>query len=483
MTFLSTSCSLIDVLRQGIQCELEANSKFTVSYTKLATCFGMQSRQVVYKCKLCDKKFIYTESGDVYEITRVDNHSKPHSPEEHTESSNYASSFLTKYLEIYFENGGDKANALNHAFSVLKIPQDFDQVFLAMSTEALGKHYLRKSMSYLKKLHNSPITGAEIFLARWKRNFPDDLVIFETSDESPTDLTFVYADSMMIDIAKNQMIFHIDSTYKLIIGGIPLFALTGKTLQNHIIPLCYFIISKETSENIGYCLRKYFEWAGIEPAAFMSDAGKNIVKAITDNFKESHLYLCILHVIRAFQRNSDRFTNGKNYQRCSEILWELMNSKYEEEKFNELFSEFDTILTHEKVAADYFNLQWISHLHNICSLFRNEELPKTNNIAESHFRQLKYHYFNSHRNLRLDAVISTLLENVIPSMKLRAQMDTVLHGAISIGLLRKHRNIYYEKQYSEDKAHCLELIEALKEKVERDEIDPKVAEIHIKNLI
>lgn len=470
----------IDILRQGIHLELEANARYNVQKTERSIIDGVDCIKTFYKCShpFCRCKYVVMERGDDHYICQIDQHETPH---ENSTQRTYSSSFLRSYLKLYFENGGDEANSLHHAFDVLKIPYDFTQTFFALNQEALHRNYKRVAAANLNRLAESPTLSSEIFLTRWKRHFPQDLTYFDV-EECTNDLHFIYSDYELTELARASEIFHIDSTFKLIFGGLPLYAITVKSAQNHIIPVCYFIINRDTSENIKFCMQKFFEYLGIDPPAFMSDAGPNILSAIQELFPNSKFFICILHVIRAIQRNSDKFEDKSNYARVSEIMWELMNSEYDENGFFEYLGELQCILEIEPTAAKYFDRQWFDYIDNIASISRNPELPKTNNLAEAHFRQLKYFYFGGHRNLRLDTVIQILLENVFPSMKLRAKMDTILNDAKVLNLVKNISDSSYNL-YQDDKQSCLEMLEKVKELVINDKVDPKVIENHMKKLI
>ncbi|EAX98343.1 hypothetical protein TVAG_177130 [Trichomonas vaginalis G3] len=124
--------------------------------------------------------------------------------------------------------------------------------------------------------------------------------------------------------------FHIDSTYKLLRANIPLYALTGKTEHTIVFPFLYFFISPDTSENIQYCVCRYFQYINREPEMISMDCAPQIAEAIERGIPNCHILWCGVHVLRAILRKADKFKSRDNFEEFYNLMKLLVFNTKEE---------------------------------------------------------------------------------------------------------------------------------------------------------
>lgn len=97
--------------------------------------------------------------------------------------------------------------------------------------------------------------------------------------------------------------YHLDSTYELLHDNKALYILAIKFELTHSLPLIWFIIKPDNSDNISNCLMKFFQRFIRGLTHFMNDCARNICKALKESLPEAEKSWCAFHVMRAIRAN------------------------------------------------------------------------------------------------------------------------------------------------------------------------------------
>ncbi|KAI5514686.1 MULE transposase domain-containing protein [Trichomonas vaginalis G3] len=143
------------------------------------------------------------------------------------------------------------------------------------------------------------------------------------------------------------------------------------------------------------------------------------------------------------------------------------------EESDETYEFLTTMLEEEEPhALKYFDKQWRRTKEHWMMLYRGEG-DSTNNIAESHFHQLKQTFFLGKKNERIDDIVITLITVVIPNAIIKVQVANVLNEDRAVRILTRAGNQIVEQRASKHD-ECLKLIQHILEIVESRRIEPNV---------
>ncbi|EAY08567.1 hypothetical protein TVAG_190900 [Trichomonas vaginalis G3] len=442
---------------------------------------GSPKQYVTYSCSypLCKAKFRVEEQNGVFTISKVNEEHCHHIGVEM--GSHYASKFYQKWIELYIKNGGKQFLAQKAFFDKFGIDTNNKETMklFAQSTDALKHKFYRLDEIIAQRLSNDPYTSLEAFLNNLQEECPDDLVQFDYNGDF-SEFTIIYAPFAAKELVHSiDNPLHVNSTHSLIKGKIQLFAVTMKTSQNTIFPFCYFLVNLQTSEKIQECLVKFCEFAHLDPQHWSADCALNIARTIEDGFPLAQLSWCAVHVLRACAKVGSYFDNPQNFENfylAMDFLTlraDATNAEKLAEESDETYEFWTTMLEEEEPRAlKYFDKQWRRTKEHWMMLYRGEG-DSTNNIAESHFHQLKQTFFLGKKNERIDDIVITLITVVIPNAIIKVQVANVLNEERAVRILTRAGNQIVEQRASKHD-ECLKLIQHILEIVESRRIEPNV---------
>ena len=315
-----------------------------------------------------------------------------------------------------------------------------------MSQDSYFKFFERhskKSDDFISPNSNELIS-TDILIARYKeRNQHDYLKLkYDIADASKCEIKFIFASheiNQKIDIGL-PFNFHIDSTFKLIIHKYAYYIMSTKFAKTHSVPLLHFVIKPDNSENIKYCLRKYFKWSKKSPKYFISDCALNIFNAIYELFKDNEevkIFWCSLHVIRALRSNREKF-NGNN-ELFNKVLKKMNYLNYarsfDEIICNNIIKRIKELISDNKELSEYFEKQWFNHEQQWVVSYKPKDVPLTNNISESLFRKVKYYDFGGHLHMKFDYFVFLLITKISPTYLVTLNNDITLKSEVKLPIV------------------------------------------------
>ena len=406
------STDFLGFLRFGVQQELAMNY-----------IYGLHTQRGVstYKCQYpnCRARFKVRIQDGVYNIFDIhEEHS--HTPGLDEGNHTYSSPFYRAYMKDYFSKQRPAAFAQQACFLELCIPTQPLPMIYTQSDEALKKICLRSEPNFSQfRSSSNTFISLHAFILSIQQNSPDDLAFFDNSNGK---LIVGYAPFEAKSFAHDNIrSFHIDSTHQMIEGRIPLYALTAKTAQSHVFPFFYFVSKPENHVNIGQCLYNYLTWAFIDPERiyFCADCAKQIYTAIETCFPLSRVIWCAVHVLRAVQRQTSLFDSMENFESFLLLMDQLTLRNNDVQESEQFYEELVEILEgSEPRAFEYFSNTWLKHKEKWMMCYR-QDADSTNNISETHFRQLKHFYFVEERNLPIDKLFVKLVTKVTPTFVIK----------------------------------------------------------------
>lgn len=441
----------LEYSRFVIAAELHGNIRFVKDPQKLSIGTGVL---IYHRCEYegCPAGFKFIKNFDNYifksaNLTHI--HSGPPPQHKNTPTSGTYRAWIKKFLM----NHGSPLNATQEVNKTLEIPKDHTCIHMTMKQTAINqlKYYLQQKdlMRSLPDISLNQFQSLQNYVNQWEDQH-DDLIYFDIQGEDtdfPDKLVFIYSDNDMISqIHEKPPIYHLDSTFKLIIHGFPFYVLATKFANTHSIPLCYFIIYPDNSENISFCLSKYFETTHTEPEFIMSDCALNIFNGIRNSFPECNIFWCALHVIRALKKNLSKINDEEIRSEVEKFMNILCYYRdCTEEDAAKMYKEHIIDKIQDQLEFNqYFTRQWDIHKQQWIAAARPNELTVVNNVSESLFKKIKYHDFGCVKNQRIDVFVKNLLEEVAPNYFYRIKNDLLQTGFIPSIRIREPRLTDYK---------------------------------------
>ena len=377
--------SWITYLRYAVQCEMFGGYRYYKDPQKQSE----QFKKLYHKCAYngCQACFIFLKSFDSYYFVSAVHH-HDHSQPEDVGKYHKISIFLRPYMKHFIENDGDNSQIINECYSKLGIPQNHNYPFFAIKQDTLNNYIsaYRKKLLQLPNNGKNPYSSFDKFVKEYTQLNPDDIASFTVNEfEHPSEVCFIFADSRMIQfIQDSDLLFHIDSTYKIIFDKLVFYVLSTKLDFTHVIPLLYFAIKPDTQENISLCLQKFFTTFQITPKFFMSDCALQIFNGIKITFPNAQIFWCALYVMRALRKNLYRLSNEETRKEVDKLMNNLCYTRdLPSENAERLISEVQALIMDNEDFNKYFTKQWLNHCEQWISSFKEGDFTFVNNVSEA----------------------------------------------------------------------------------------------------
>lgn len=408
----------------------------------------------------CQAHFIVFELSNGTFIIKSFN--EEHNHEGEFKQPNSTSLFYRNYLEYFFRSGGSVEYAQSSFMREFEITQNTSAYpfIQCQSDEALRKFAYRIHIDCKRRFSRESFVSLEIIVESIQESDSGDLIHFEYNPDK-TKIIFYYAPMEQKTFAHQiETPYHIDATHSIIEKKLQLFF--------------YFIVHPQTEEYIGTVLLEYFKWIYIEPEVFCADCALNIYKAIETFFPSAHVVWCAVHVLRAISRNSDKFRETENFETFYQAMDILTLRCGNNEEASEVYDHLLNILAEEPEAEKYFDKQWRGYKDSWMMIYRGEG-DSTNNVSESHFRQIKSQFFNGKKHQRIDDVVSTLITQAIPYYLTRMRVDNVRNDNL-IASWKYIKGLFRLKpKKNEHKAiECVRILANILDGIKSRAIDPNI---------
>ncbi|EAY07191.1 hypothetical protein TVAG_050060 [Trichomonas vaginalis G3] len=290
-----------------------------------------------------------------------------------------------------------------------------------------------KKIKGIQKYDDNQFKSTQLFKGIKEQESPKDLIYFDVDNyNKPKKLIFYYASFKFLDIIKIVKEHFIDATHSLLEFKMLFYMISAKFPNTHAFPIFQFVVYPNTSENIAFCLKAFFNWAKVKPKYFMSDCAQEIENAIINSFPEVILHWCAVHVMRAFRKNLKdyAFESSDKLILDTKMNYLAYGRNGKKEWIEPTFKKILEIAEKFPEFSKYIQNQWISNQERWTAAERDENLALTNNISESINKKIKYYYFGGTIFMRFDRFVMKLIDFIVPSFYYRISQDIRLRDKI-----------------------------------------------------
>ncbi|XP_022537513.1 uncharacterized protein LOC111195203 isoform X1 [Astyanax mexicanus] len=259
-----------------------------------------------------------------------------------------------------------------------------------------------------------------------KSKFKDDIIYYQPLSHSEKQaLIIVFSTPWQRDQLKNygSDMIYLDATYKGITQyGFAFYAVIIKSSQGRGVPVAFFILSEESTENLSICLQKLQECVNpFQPRCVMVDRDLKEINAVQKVFPHTRILLCWFHVLQAVHRWMQRQDECKKQPALkNEVIRAMIALKQcateadFEERSNQVVDSIDE-LSGTTTISNYLKMQWFQHSKMWANFGRRvfHQNSETNNLAERFFFSMKYQFLQGYANRRVDDLLHLLSEKVV----------------------------------------------------------------------
>lgn len=155
------------------------------------------------------------------------------------------------------------------------------------------------------------------------------------------------------------------------------------------------------------------------------------------------------------------------------LIMDYLVFRYSDPKESEkAYSDLIDVLSKEPLAINYFNRQWRPYLHLWMAQYRGDG-DSTNNISESHFKQLKHSFFLGKKHMCVDDFFLNIFTSVIPTFLIKVHAANNDKRKQTVNLLQKaQEDSRYETEIIRDEV--LRQLKFVCEVVEERGIEPEL---------
>ncbi|EAX96378.1 hypothetical protein TVAG_276630 [Trichomonas vaginalis G3] len=214
---------------------------------------------------------------------------------------------------------------------------------------------------------------------------------------------------------------------------------------------------------------------------FCADCALNIAVAVECGFPLAHLTWCAVHVLRAISKSEikSKFVSNENYETfyiLMDFLTLRIDTTDEQQMKEESTAAYENLVTlleqAEPTAFNYFAKQWRPHLVKWMIMHRGSN-EATNNVSESHFRQIKYTVFLGKKHIRIDDFVNMIIREVFPSYLLKIRVANSRDPETRfMRVLQKEKGITEEKRFIQ-REKCKAILMFLFNALENEAIQPE----------
>ena len=211
----------------------------------------------------------------------------------------------------------------------------------------------------------------------------------------------------------------LDTTFKTIKYGIPLFFLCMKTNVKYEV-VAAFVIQYETTNGIAEALSVIKDWnPNWSPSYFMTDYSEEEIGAIEQVFRDSFMYICDFHLEQAWQRWIKQAKHGIEGRKSVLAMLCCLPQADTVEKFHTCPSDLQSSSIWNSNAGfrSWFTKTWLKVKECWVWAFRrgtyNFNVSTTNSLERQN-ECLKYDYLKDMKKCCLTDMIDVLLTEFFP---------------------------------------------------------------------
>eukprot|EP00057_Strongylocentrotus_purpuratus_P018727 XP_011673201.1 PREDICTED: uncharacterized protein LOC105442612 [Strongylocentrotus purpuratus] len=220
----------------------------------------------------------------------------------------------------------------------------------------------------------------------------------------------------------------LDATYRTTKYAVPLFFLAVKTNHGYSV-VGDFVVQYETARAIQLGLQTIKQWMEEDgkdwnPSYFMTDFSEREIKAIEETFPECTTFLCDFHREQAWLRWLSKTENGVTS--CKQKVLGMMRRcahATQPAEYQAALGAFESSPEWRSSSKlrNWFSKQWYPHFKRWVWAYRADRdlQVNTNNGIERQNKIFKYDYLEQKKDLGISGMVSALITEYLPTMKLR----------------------------------------------------------------